>query len=172
MHSRHYRAKEKIKRWWVFGSVAELYFYLCFRPSSNQTSPSAPSLSADPEKKEEGMHVCVSGEISAGSPQTPTALINGSQEEDLSGLTHSLPTLPCNSPLAVGSYPSTGSFLGKRAREMFRNKSESHYDGEPATFSFSTDLKVEAITDPTESVELEEATDQADLQPMGQTPGV
>lgn len=113
------------------------------------------------------MHVCVSGEISAGSPQTPTALINGSQEEDLSALTHSLPALPCNSPLAVGSYPSTGSFLGKRAREMFRNKSESHYDGEPATFiSFSTDVKVEAITDPTESVELEEATDQADLQPM------
>lgn len=137
------------------------------RPSSNSTGPSAPSLSADPVKKEEGMHVCVSGEISAGSPQTPTALINGSQEEDLSALTRSFPTLPCDSPLAVGSYPSTGSFLGKRAREMFRNKSESHYDGEPATFTYlSKDLKVEAITDPTESVELEEATDQADLQPM------
>ncbi|XP_058630705.1 TSC complex subunit 1a isoform X2 [Onychostoma macrolepis] len=137
------------------------------RPSSNSTGSSASSLSADPVKKEEGMHVCVSGEISAGSPQTPRALINGSQEEDLSALTRSFPALPCDSPLAVGSYPSTGSFLGKRAREMFRNKSESHYDGEPATFtSLSKDLKVEAITDPTESVELEEATDQADLQPM------
>ncbi|XP_050965424.1 TSC complex subunit 1a isoform X1 [Labeo rohita] len=134
------------------------------RPNGNSTGPSALSLSADPMKKEEGMHVCVNGEISAGSPATPTALINGSQEEDLSALTHSFPALPCNSPLAVGSYPSTGSFLGKRAREMFRNKSESHYEGEPATFTcLSKDLKVEPITDPTESVELEEA---ADLQPM------
>uniref|UniRef100_A0A8C1ZVC0 TSC complex subunit 1a n=1 Tax=Cyprinus carpio TaxID=7962 RepID=A0A8C1ZVC0_CYPCA len=137
------------------------------RPKSNSTDPSAPSLSADPVKKEEGMHVCVNGEISAGSPQTPTAFINGSQEEDLSALTRSFPALPCDSPLAVGSYPSTGSFLGKRAREMFRNKSESHYEGEPAAFTcLSKDLKVESVADPTESVELEEATDQADLQPM------
>uniref|UniRef100_A0A673IR73 Hamartin-like n=1 Tax=Sinocyclocheilus rhinocerous TaxID=307959 RepID=A0A673IR73_9TELE len=136
------------------------------RPNGNSTGPSAPSLSADPVKKEEGMHVFINGEISAGSPQTPTALINGSQE-DLSALTRSFPALPCDSPLAVGSYPSTGSFLGKRAREMFRNKSESHYEGEPAAFTcLSKDLKVEAITDPTESVELEEATEQADLQPM------
>uniref|UniRef100_A0A673LV46 Hamartin-like n=1 Tax=Sinocyclocheilus rhinocerous TaxID=307959 RepID=A0A673LV46_9TELE len=135
------------------------------KPNGNRTGPSAPS--ADPMKKEEGMHVCVNGEISAGSPQTPTALINGSQEEDLSALTHSFPALPCDSPLAVGSYPSTRSFLGKRAREMFRNKSESHYEGEPAAFTcLSKDLKVEPITEPTESVELEEATDQADLQPM------
>uniref|UniRef100_A0A8C1BK24 TSC complex subunit 1a n=1 Tax=Cyprinus carpio carpio TaxID=630221 RepID=A0A8C1BK24_CYPCA len=134
---------------------------------SNSTDLSAPSLSADPVKKEEGMHVCVNGEISAGSPQTPTAFINGSQEEDLSALTRSFPALPCDSPLAVGSYPSTGSFLGKRAREMFRNKSESHYEGEPAAFTcLSKDLKVESVADPTESVELEEATDQADLQPM------
>uniref|UniRef100_A0A8C1LJT7 TSC complex subunit 1a n=1 Tax=Cyprinus carpio TaxID=7962 RepID=A0A8C1LJT7_CYPCA len=133
----------------------------------NSTDLSAPSLSADPVKKEEGMHVCVNGEISAGSPQTPTAFINGSQEEDLSALTRSFPALPCDSPLAVGSYPSTGSFLGKRAREMFRNKSESHYEGEPAAFTcLSKDLKVESVADPTESVELEEATDQADLQPM------
>ncbi|XP_042611639.1 hamartin-like isoform X2 [Cyprinus carpio] len=134
------------------------------RPNGNSTGPSAAFLSAEPMKKEEGMHVCVNGEIFAGSPQTSTALINGSQEEDLSALTHSFPALPCNSPLAVGSYPSTGSFLGKRAREMFRNKSESHYEGEPAAFTcLSKDLMVESITEPTESMELEEATD---LQPI------
>ncbi|XP_069465419.1 hamartin [Ambystoma mexicanum] len=33
-------------------------------------------------------------------------------------------------PLIVGSYPSSKSFLGMRARELFRNKSESHCDGE------------------------------------------
>uniref|UniRef100_A0A671P0Q6 Hamartin-like n=1 Tax=Sinocyclocheilus anshuiensis TaxID=1608454 RepID=A0A671P0Q6_9TELE len=141
-------------------------------PAEPTSEPNSPTKQrcvpySDPMKKEEGMHVCVNGEISAGSPQTPTALINGSQEEDLSALTHSFPALPCDSPLAVGSYPSTGSFLGKRAREMFRNKSESHYEGEPAAFTcLSKDLKVEPITEPTESVELEEATDQADLQPM------
>uniref|UniRef100_A0A8C1ZVD0 TSC complex subunit 1a n=1 Tax=Cyprinus carpio TaxID=7962 RepID=A0A8C1ZVD0_CYPCA len=139
------------------------------KPTSEPNSPPNQRYVpySDPVKKEEGMHVCVNGEISAGSPQTPTAFINGSQEEDLSALTRSFPALPCDSPLAVGSYPSTGSFLGKRAREMFRNKSESHYEGEPAAFTcLSKDLKVESVADPTESVELEEATDQADLQPM------
>ncbi|KAJ1134232.1 hypothetical protein NDU88_000687 [Pleurodeles waltl] len=33
-------------------------------------------------------------------------------------------------PLTIGSYPSSKSFLGMRARELFRNKSESHCDGE------------------------------------------
>ncbi|XP_067294960.1 TSC complex subunit 1a isoform X2 [Pseudorasbora parva] len=137
------------------------------RPNGNRSGPSAPSLSADPIKREEGTHMCFNGEISAGSPQTPTAFINGSQEEDLSALTRSFPALPCDSPLSVGSYPSTRSFLGKRAREMFRNKSESHYEGEPAVLTcLSKDLKVQPITDPTESMELEGATDQADLQPM------
>ncbi|KAK2912102.1 hypothetical protein QQF64_028018 [Cirrhinus molitorella] len=131
------------------------------RPNGNGSGPSAPSLSADPMKKEEGAHVCVNGETS------PSALINGSQEEDLSALTRSFPALPCDSPLAVGSYPSTRSFLGKRAREMFRNKSESHYEGEPSAFvCLSKDLKAEPIADPTESVELEEAPEQTDLQPM------
>ncbi|XP_063067111.1 TSC complex subunit 1b isoform X2 [Engraulis encrasicolus] len=33
---------------------------------------------------------------------------------------------PRDAPLTVGSYPSAKSFLGMRARELFRNKSESH----------------------------------------------
>lgn len=50
---------------------------------------------------------------------------------------------------------------------MFRNKSESHYEGEPAALTcLSKDLKVQPITDPKESMELEGATEQADLQPM------
>ncbi|KAK7896598.1 hypothetical protein WMY93_021923 [Mugilogobius chulae] len=42
-------------------------------------------------------------------------------------------SLPCphgDAPLTVGSYPSAKSFLGMRARELFRNKSESQCDGE------------------------------------------
>ncbi|XP_029300251.1 TSC complex subunit 1b isoform X2 [Cottoperca gobio] len=37
---------------------------------------------------------------------------------------------PCDAPLTVGSYPSAKSFLGIRARELFRNKSESQCDEE------------------------------------------
>lgn len=109
--------------------------------------------------------MCFNGEVSAASSRTPpTALINGSQEEDLSALTRSFSTLPCDSPLAVGSCPSTGSFLGKRARELFRNKSESHYEEEPASPTcFSQDLKP---VDPSDSIELEGSNDQVDLQPM------
>ncbi|KAI4817129.1 hypothetical protein KUCAC02_009411 [Chaenocephalus aceratus] len=41
---------------------------------------------------------------------------------------------PCDAPITVGSYPSAKSFLGMRARELFRNKSESQCDTEqPAT---------------------------------------
>ncbi|XP_051977374.1 hamartin-like isoform X2 [Xyrauchen texanus] len=138
------------------------------RPKVNSTGPSVPSLSADPMKREEGTYTCVSGEVSTGTPQTPTAaFINGSQEEDLYALTCSLSSLPCNSPLAVGSYPSTRSFLGKRARELFRNKSESHYEVEPTALPrLFPDHKVGPGTDPSENKQLEGATDQADLQTM------
>ncbi|XP_061117085.1 TSC complex subunit 1a isoform X2 [Conger conger] len=37
---------------------------------------------------------------------------------------------PTSAPLTVGSYPSAKSFLGMRARELFRNKSESQCEEE------------------------------------------
>nr|XP_061800246.1 hamartin-like [Nerophis lumbriciformis] len=44
--------------------------------------------------------------------------------------TNLLATLtPSDAPLTVGSYPSAKSFLGMRARELFRNKSESQCGG-------------------------------------------
>uniref|UniRef100_A0A672ND87 Hamartin-like n=1 Tax=Sinocyclocheilus grahami TaxID=75366 RepID=A0A672ND87_SINGR len=42
------------------------------------------------------------------------------------------PLVPSDTPLTVGSYPSTKSFLGMRARELFRNKSESQCDEDEA----------------------------------------
>uniref|UniRef100_G3Q270 TSC complex subunit 1b n=1 Tax=Gasterosteus aculeatus TaxID=69293 RepID=G3Q270_GASAC len=41
-----------------------------------------------------------------------------------------VPLPPSDAPLTVGSYPSTKSFLGMRARQLFRNKSESQCDDE------------------------------------------
>ncbi|XP_030624360.1 TSC complex subunit 1b [Chanos chanos] len=42
------------------------------------------------------------------------------------------PAQPPDAPLTVGSYPSAKSFLGMRARELFRNKSESQCDEDDA----------------------------------------
>uniref|UniRef100_UPI00398E989B TSC complex subunit 1b isoform X2 n=1 Tax=Pristiophorus japonicus TaxID=55135 RepID=UPI00398E989B len=47
-------------------------------------------------------------------------------------------------PVTVGSYPSSKSFLGMRARELFRNKSESQCDSErPKMDGLSDSLKTE-----------------------------
>uniref|UniRef100_A0A8C8C473 TSC complex subunit 1b n=1 Tax=Oncorhynchus tshawytscha TaxID=74940 RepID=A0A8C8C473_ONCTS len=56
------------------------------------------------------------------------------------------PTATRRHPLTVGSYPSAKSFLGMRARELFRNKSESQCDEElppPRLAGLSQGLKTE-----------------------------
>ncbi|KAJ8413865.1 hypothetical protein AAFF_G00064630 [Aldrovandia affinis] len=88
--------------------------------------------------------------LSPGKPQAAAmANVNGSQEP--------LPLLlepppphhlcpPADAPLTVGSYPSAKSFLGMRARELFRNKSESQCEEEdelPHLASLSQGLKTE-----------------------------
>ncbi|XP_006260043.2 hamartin isoform X2 [Alligator mississippiensis] len=57
-------------------------------------------------------------------------------------------------PLTVGSLPSSKSFLGMKARELFRNKSESQCDGEGAVIinSLSDTLKTELCKDPSMEV--------------------
>lgn len=52
-------------------------------------------------------------------------------------------------PLTVGSLPSSKSFLGMKARELFRNKSESQCDEEGLTINRLADaLKTEQYKDP------------------------
>lgn len=56
-----------------------------------------------------------------------------------------------DAPLTVGSYPSAKSFLGMRARELFRNKSESQCDEEqprPRLAGLAHDLKTELCVEP------------------------
>uniref|UniRef100_A0A8C6KS20 TSC complex subunit 1b n=1 Tax=Nothobranchius furzeri TaxID=105023 RepID=A0A8C6KS20_NOTFU len=65
--------------------------------------------------------------------------------------THASPlaSLPASdAPLTVGSYPSAKSFLGMKARELFRNKSESQCDDDddqppPRLAGLAHDLKTE-----------------------------
>lgn len=61
------------------------------------------------------------------------------------------PRPPSDAPLTVGSYPSAKSFLGMRARELFRNKSESQCDEEqppPRLAGLAHDLKTELCVEP------------------------
>uniref|UniRef100_A0A4W5KG77 TSC complex subunit 1b n=1 Tax=Hucho hucho TaxID=62062 RepID=A0A4W5KG77_9TELE len=61
------------------------------------------------------------------------------------------PMPPDAAPLTVGSYPSANSFLGMRARELFRNKSESQCDEEPPPphlAGLSQGLKTELCVEP------------------------
>lgn len=52
-------------------------------------------------------------------------------------------------PTTVGSLPSSKSFLGMKARELFRNKSESQCDEDSVTIrSLSETLKTELGKDP------------------------
>ncbi|XP_018421257.1 PREDICTED: hamartin [Nanorana parkeri] len=55
--------------------------------------------------------------------------------------------LPSGGHLTIGSYPNAKSFLGIRARELFRNKSESHCD-EEGICSLSEILKTELCQGP------------------------
>lgn len=63
------------------------------------------------------------------------------------------PLVSAGAPLTVGSYPSAKSFLGMRARELFRNKSESQCDEDepppPRLTGLSQGLKTELCVEPT-----------------------
>ncbi|KAG9354497.1 hypothetical protein JZ751_001207 [Albula glossodonta] len=100
--------------------------------------------------------------LSPGKPQAATTTnINGSQEP-LPLLLEPPPSrllcppapLSTDTPLTVGSYPSAKSFLGMRARELFRNKSESQCEDEdelPRLAGLSQGLKTDQCVEPTGS---------------------
>ncbi|XP_017546688.2 TSC complex subunit 1a isoform X1 [Pygocentrus nattereri] len=102
-------------------------------PNGNNAGSFTPAQISEPSKREENSYMCINGDFSPGSPPSP-ALINGSQEEDLS-------VLSCNSPLDVGSCPSAQSFLGIHNQELL-NKRKSRHEEEPAPLtSLSHDLQ-------------------------------
>uniref|UniRef100_A0A673GTW2 TSC complex subunit 1b n=1 Tax=Sinocyclocheilus rhinocerous TaxID=307959 RepID=A0A673GTW2_9TELE len=64
----------------------------------------------------------------------------------LSGVGEARPLVPSDTPLTVGSYPSAKSFLGMRARELFRNKSESQCDEDEAPPPTSSSTAAQSFT--------------------------
>ncbi|KAF7696710.1 hypothetical protein HF521_005128 [Silurus meridionalis] len=97
-----------------------------------------------------------SGQAKTGSPDPKSKSINGSRATPPPMLVeppHACPVLPPSTPsLTVGSYPSAKSFLGMRARELFRNKSESQCDEDYAPRAqltgLSQGLKTELCVEP------------------------
>lgn len=65
---------------------------------------------------------------------------------------HANPLPASDTPLIVGSYPSAKSFLGMKARELFRNKSESQCDEDkpppPRLAGLAHGLKTELCVEP------------------------
>ncbi|XP_072227488.1 TSC complex subunit 1b isoform X2 [Leuresthes tenuis] len=89
--------------------------------------------------------------INGGQDLAPPLLV----EPSLS-CPHANPLAPLpasDAPLTVGSYPSAKSFLGMRARELFRNKSESQCDEEqqpppPRLAGLAHSLKTDLCVEP------------------------
>ncbi|XP_030647399.1 TSC complex subunit 1a isoform X2 [Chanos chanos] len=114
----------------------------------NSTSSGSSAQPGDQHKAEENTYMCVNGSVSPEAPQSPTTSpLNGSLEEDPGLRGGRTPTpLPCDSPLGVSSYPTERSLLGMRARQLFRNKSESQQEedgGMPPLESLSLGLQAD-----------------------------
>uniref|UniRef100_A0A8C4U5F7 TSC complex subunit 1 n=1 Tax=Falco tinnunculus TaxID=100819 RepID=A0A8C4U5F7_FALTI len=76
-------------------------------------------------------------------------------------------------PLTVGSLPSSKSFLGMKARELFRNKSESQCDEEGVTINRLSDaLKTELYKDPSMETKAPPSPDNLSLSPKIQESSV
>ncbi|KAL2099543.1 hypothetical protein ACEWY4_003937 [Coilia grayii] len=95
-------------------------------------SPGQPKAKPLPSSCSSPSSASSSSSSSSSSTSSATTSVNGSRDDaqpppllepPLLGLPPR--TGPRDTPLTVGSYPSAKSFLGMRARELFRNKSES-----------------------------------------------
>lgn len=121
--------------------------------------PDGPSkIHGNEEDDAQPLHDSSHGNGSTLSPGQPKASnsskvtansINGSQDLAPPLLVEPSPLsyAHTDAPLTVGSYPSAKSFLGMRARELFRNKSESQCDEEqpppPRLAGLAHELKTE-----------------------------
>ncbi|MEQ2196941.1 hypothetical protein XENOCAPTIV_018624 [Xenoophorus captivus] len=128
------------------------------------------------------------GQPKASSCSKPTAnSMNGGQDLTPPRLMEPSPSCPhanplaslpaTDAPLTVGSYPSAKSFLGMKARELFRNKSESQCDDEqppPRLAGLAHSLKTELCVEPSlphaapVTVHAKELPSEPRLRPPGQ----
>ncbi|XP_059382153.1 TSC complex subunit 1b isoform X2 [Carassius carassius] len=112
------------------------------RGNGSTLSPAQPMGSSSPANSVNG---------NRGTP--PPVLVEPPPHRPHSPLGPPGPLVPSDTPLTVGSYPSAKSFLGMRARELFRNKSESQCNEDeappPRLTGLSQGLKTELCVEPT-----------------------
>uniref|UniRef100_A0A8C1TUA1 TSC complex subunit 1b n=1 Tax=Cyprinus carpio TaxID=7962 RepID=A0A8C1TUA1_CYPCA len=94
------------------------------RGNGSTLSPAQPMASSSPTNS-----------INGNRDTPPPVLVEPPPHRPHSPLGPPGPLIPSDTPLTVGSYPSAKSFLGMRARELFRNKSESQCDEDEAPTS-------------------------------------
>ncbi|XP_062873736.1 TSC complex subunit 1a isoform X2 [Trichomycterus rosablanca] len=96
---------------------------------SNGSNASTSAQTSKSDEKQESSNICINGDLLplfSGSPPS-SALVNGSLEEDLS-------VVSCSSPLGVGSYPSSQSFLGLHNQVLLK-KTKRVYEEEQVEVS-------------------------------------
>lgn len=128
-------------------------------PSKTSTATEEDSRSPPESLRGNGSTLSPGQPKASNSSKMTTNSINGSQDlappllvELSCPYTNQLaPQAHSDAPLTVGSYPSAKSFLGMRARELFRNKSESQCEEEqprPRLAGLAHDLKTELCVEP------------------------
>uniref|UniRef100_A0A8C1JAQ8 TSC complex subunit 1b n=1 Tax=Cyprinus carpio TaxID=7962 RepID=A0A8C1JAQ8_CYPCA len=112
------------------------------RGNGSTLSPAQPMASSSPTNS-----------VNGNRDTPPPVLVEPPPHRPHSPLGPPGPLVPSDTPLTVGSYPSAKSFLGMRARELFRNKSESQCDEDeappPRLTGLSQGLKTELCVEPT-----------------------
>ncbi|RXN26917.1 hamartin-like protein [Labeo rohita] len=112
------------------------------RGNGSTLSPGQPKTSSSPANS-----------VNGNRDTPPPVLVEPPPHRPHSPLGPPGPLVPSDTPLTVGSYPSAKSFLGMRARELFRNKSESQCDEDeappPRLTGLSQGLKTELCVEPT-----------------------
>uniref|UniRef100_A0A665VSL1 TSC complex subunit 1b n=1 Tax=Echeneis naucrates TaxID=173247 RepID=A0A665VSL1_ECHNA len=129
-------------------------------PSKAHNNEEAASRSPHDSPRGNGSTLSPGQPKASNSSKSTANSINGSQDlappllvEPSLSCSHANPLAPLppsDAPLTVGSYPSAKSFLGMRARELFRNKSESQCDEEqpsPRLAGLAHGLKTELCVD-------------------------
>ena len=132
-------------------------------PSKSHTKEEAASKTPHDSPRGNGSTLSPGQPKASNSSKSSANSINGSQDlappllvEPSLSCPHVSPLAPlpppADAPLTVGSYPSAKSFLGMRARELFRNKSESQCDEEqpppPRLAGLAHGLKTEMCVEP------------------------
>ncbi|XP_020491710.2 TSC complex subunit 1b [Labrus bergylta] len=132
-------------------------------PSKPNTNEEADSRQPHNSPRGNGSTLSPGQPKATNSSKTTANSINGSQDLAPPLLVEPSPSCPhgnsltpqhhSEAPLTVGSYPSAKSFLGMRARELFRNKSESQCDEEqeqppPRLAGLAHGLKTELCVEP------------------------